>query len=168
MQAFAACRVRGWNLSWESLTSFSAREKLHTVAQEDPDFYQQLINGKFALPEGTEILKDELPGEDDDSDFVDDSDIPLPIVISCMVKGCSNDPSFQPEPAGSTGQIGRIQSIADAETLDNLGQAGAADMAADAEGSRRAKRVRTANRRYQSDTFWRHYDEDAWDNSDIE
>ncbi len=64
----------------------------------------------------------------------------------------------------------RIWSIAEAKTFD-------AEAVLDTEGEkvdddrvneRHTKRIRTANRHYLSDAFWRHYDEDAWDASDLD
>lgn len=88
--------------------------------------------------------------------------------MSCTVNGASPDAHFRQEQDadGAT----RIRSIAKAETLD-------AEAGLDTEGEkadedrvneRRTKRIRTANRHYQSDAFWRHYDEDAWDASDLD
>ena len=64
--------------------------------------------------------------------------------------------------------VAQIRSVADAECLDVEASLDVQDEAGES-GERRSKRVRKANRLYQSDTFWCHYNEDSdTDTSDVE
>ncbi|KAF8239914.1 hypothetical protein L208DRAFT_1235875, partial [Tricholoma matsutake] len=45
-QAFEMCCVCEWNLSYECLTSFSARKQLWEMKDTDPEFWKELTEAK--------------------------------------------------------------------------------------------------------------------------
>ena len=71
-QAFEMCRVRQWNLSYGSLTSYEAREKLRTLKTEESVFWGELTASTthdFPDPEGhIEEDKESVDDEDDKGD----------------------------------------------------------------------------------------------------
>jgi hypothetical protein len=81
------CRVRGWDLSNESLTSFDARKKLRDLKVEDPAFWNELVVETVAsdLPAPNEIVPEDTIDEGDDDEYGDDSSIGLAIVVKAVV-----------------------------------------------------------------------------------
>ncbi|KAF7344777.1 DDE superfamily endonuclease [Mycena venus] len=45
--AFKSCRTKQWDLSYESLTGFEAREALRNIKATDPEFWAELEGGKI-------------------------------------------------------------------------------------------------------------------------
>ncbi|KAG6914641.1 hypothetical protein DXG01_016182 [Tephrocybe rancida] len=76
-KAFELCTVRGWNLSYTSLTGVAARAKLCELKHSDPEFWEELTGSGTddALP----LLEDEQPEDLDllDEGPEDNSDIPI-------------------------------------------------------------------------------------------
>jgi hypothetical protein len=81
-------RVRQWNLSYGSLTSFDAREKLRTLKTEEPLFWGELTESTThnlpGLEEQTEEDKEKI---DDDNDKGDDSSLEMSAILSALVTG---------------------------------------------------------------------------------
>ncbi|KAH7908914.1 hypothetical protein BJ138DRAFT_989477, partial [Hygrophoropsis aurantiaca] len=84
-KAFEMCRVRGFNLSYASLTSFAARDKLRNLKHDDPTFWQELTSGtSSAAPADGEGTFDE-DEETDSTPFEDESNLPLDAVIARVI-----------------------------------------------------------------------------------
>ncbi len=170
------CRVYGWNLSYESLTGFAAREKLRNLEEEDPAFYEELTRHQYSnLPSQQDMMPEDLVDESgvDNSDLQDDSDLPIQDVVSCMIAGTTAQGNVVVGPDGG------LQSKAAAESFDEP-DSNAIDMAMD-DAERepdmphgnthqnkmpsrgRSGRKRVSNKHYASKNFWRHYDEDESD-----
>lgn len=81
------CRVRGWNLSYESLTSFDARKKLRDLKVEDPTFWNELSGEGVAsdLPAPNEDVPEDASDEGDVDEYGDDSSIGLATVVRAVV-----------------------------------------------------------------------------------
>ena len=155
------CRVRGFNLSYQSLTSFEARERLRSLKSTDPDFYAELSAGRNL----GEIKHDEVVQEDDPEivgigEVDDDSDLPCKAVIA-IVTG-------QPPPMKLlTAADGSLASAAQAESLELETTSSSGEISAPEELGV-GKRKRTANVLYKSDNFWHHRDEDSSDDEFLE
>jgi hypothetical protein len=81
------CHVRGWNLSYESLTLFDAQKKLRDLKVEDPVFWNELSGEGVAsdLPAPDETVPEDAIDEGDDDEYGDDSSIGLATVVKAVV-----------------------------------------------------------------------------------
>ncbi|KAF8800176.1 hypothetical protein BYT27DRAFT_7019403, partial [Phlegmacium glaucopus] len=86
-QSFEMCRVRLWNLSYESLTSFEAREKLRNLKTDNPAFWVELSMEKedASLPAPDDNVPEDTVDVEEDDAHGDDSSIPLSAVIEVVV-----------------------------------------------------------------------------------
>jgi hypothetical protein len=160
------CRTGKFNMSYESLTSYEARQKLRDLKETDPKFWDQLT--QKAAPD-VDIPANKHIAEDEDATdplFEDDSDLPCDAVVANVLGS---------QPAGvRLTTSGDMTSTAAAELLKPY----RTDMVSDdveVEGKDvaasvvelgtlgRGKRKRTANRLYDSKSFWRHNDRDTSD-----
>ncbi|PPR08042.1 hypothetical protein CVT24_010841, partial [Panaeolus cyanescens] len=93
-KAFENSSVRSWNLSYESLTSFAAREHLRNLRHTDNDFWMELSRESDTLPtiaatpnnnQPTKPLAEDKENEDEEmiheGSCETDSHLPLSIVI---------------------------------------------------------------------------------------
>ena len=185
-QAFELCCVRGWNQSYESLTSFAAREKLRNLKTEDPLFWNELqVNTDTTLPGPTDIVPEDEPVEDDD--FGDDSSVGLSDVIKTVVEetipstmraneggglvAIRNADDENEEPVDGVYDGGVKQEddpthvVEEAQATTNITVTGA-ELEKIAESSRergRGKRKRTANKLYNLHNFMQHHDDEPSD-----
>jgi len=83
------CRVRVWNLSYESLTSFEAREKLRNLKTDNPEFWAELSMEKedTSLPAPDDVVPEDVVDIEEDDNHGDDSSIPISAVIGAVVTG---------------------------------------------------------------------------------
>lgn len=85
------CRVREFNLSYESLTDLrTTRAKLNSLKSTDPEFYAELTGTKFEdtnVPVATEKTLPEDEEPDLDAELEDDSDLASD-VVRAVVAGC--------------------------------------------------------------------------------
>ena len=83
------CRVRGWDISYESLTSFDARKKLRDLKVENPAFWNELSVQTVApdsdLPAPNEIVPEDTLYEGDGDKYGDDSSIGLATVVKAVI-----------------------------------------------------------------------------------
>ncbi|KAF8240344.1 hypothetical protein L208DRAFT_1233821, partial [Tricholoma matsutake] len=107
---FQLCRIQEWNLSYECLTSFAAREQLSKMKETDPEFWKELTTAKTPeLPaKHVKLAEDKL---DEDENAIDDSELPLSVVIEAITDGQCPE-GFAVRPAGG------LMSVVDAERLD--------------------------------------------------
>jgi len=141
------------------LTSFKAREALRQMAKTNPEFWAELSGGgadDVQLPDAAETLPEDVEHdtelEDQDSD---DSDLSLETLITALTKDV-------PDTVGSR-KSGKLASLTDAENVDLVPEMLEQGNSA-AEGGR-GKRNKVANKQYQG--FWRHHDEDDWNDDSI-
>ena len=156
-QAFQKCEVWGWNLSFEFLTCFEAREKLRKLRLEDPEFWKELTEERTPeLPAIDIKIPEDVESFDDKELGPDDSDLPVQTIIKSMLKGSL--------PVGTAVQPdGGLMSIADAEDLDSDLKDTSGGHAVNPECERedgniqsRPKRTQKLNKLYNSVDFWRH------------
>ena len=161
MQAFEGCVVRQWNLSYTSLTSFEAHDKLQSMRTTDQEFWKELTQNHSNaqdLPGLDEQLAEDIEPESDkcnttlEDDDADDSDLPISTLINMMTATDMNLPATV-----GTQRNGTLTSLADAENVDLVGDR----IEPGDEGlvECNGRRKRRANQRYAA--FWRHYDEDS-------
>jgi hypothetical protein len=144
------CRTTEFNLSYESLTSFKARENLRNMKITNPEFWAELMAGKRQM-----VREDEVVDEDDVEmaarRFDDDSDLPCDAIID-IVHG--------QEVVGVRVQNDRVVSTAAVEAVDY--EAEKPEWADEigtstGPGSReRSKRKVKANTLYPKKDFWHH------------
>jgi hypothetical protein len=105
------CRTGDFNLSYDSLTSYDARQKLCNLKTTDSEFWDELT-WKSAM--GLIIANEENIAEDEENTdlfFEDDSDLPCDAIISTVLRT---------NPVGITlNATGNVVSAAAAESLDN-------------------------------------------------
>lgn len=90
LQAFAMCKTGNFNLSYESLTSFEAREKIFNLHQTDPKFWSELMAGKTGEPVvGGDVEEDNMEREaaDLDDSAVDGDDVVANVVLGMVPSG---------------------------------------------------------------------------------
>jgi hypothetical protein len=83
------CCVRQWNLSYGSLTSYEAREKLRALKTEEPSFWSELTASMtHDLPGLNEHSIEEDTEKDDDGDnHGDDSSLEMSTLLSALETG---------------------------------------------------------------------------------
>ncbi|KAG2067098.1 hypothetical protein BDR04DRAFT_1159526 [Suillus decipiens] len=87
-KSFEMCCVRSFNLSYQSLTSYAAQEKLRNLKNNEPEFWDKLIKQTEEEEKddyGIDILKDEA--ELDGLPEGDDTDVLCSSVIADMLSG---------------------------------------------------------------------------------
>ncbi|KAF8805765.1 hypothetical protein BYT27DRAFT_7103779, partial [Phlegmacium glaucopus] len=88
-KSFKMCHVRGWNLSYESLTSFDARNKLRELKVDDPVFWNELLvdleTSTSDLPASNKIIPEDIIDEGSDDEYGNDSSIRLAAVVKAVV-----------------------------------------------------------------------------------
>jgi hypothetical protein len=157
-QAFEMCRVRGFDLSYESLTGFAAREKLRGLKTNDPEFWKELTGGDSSVEVANTVP--DLPVEDDvelqECAFDDDSNLPCTVVIANVTglgpassnkhlsRAEAETMDFEVERVVEEGNVTNVEAVGDGERKVELG---------------RGRRMRKANTLYMH-TFWRHHDDD--------
>ncbi|KAG1793278.1 uncharacterized protein HD556DRAFT_1443709 [Suillus plorans] len=159
-KAFEMCRVRTFNLLYESLTSYAVREKLRNLKVDDPQFWDELTSHtpqetKDSTPteneNDTEILGE--AAETDSTDPSNDTDVPCVSVIADMLGNVS---SVQ----GVEKLNERLISRADAESMEFVVDIGAVkdtDYKPDTQVVLgRGKRKKKENTLY-SHLFWCHH-----------
>jgi hypothetical protein len=150
--------VRDLDLSYECLTGTEVRSKLRNLRDTDPVFWNELtLKDPQALlpPEDVPQVEDEY---NNNLDNVDDSDVPIGIVIENLVAGVA--------PQGYVvGDGGGFQAEAEAERFDDKPPLAVDET--DSSGGKelgRGRRYKQANRLYGA--FWRHNDSDPSDAED--
>ncbi|KAF4617264.1 hypothetical protein D9613_005664 [Agrocybe pediades] len=169
-RAFELCRVRGWNLSFKSLTSFEAREKLRGLRTADPVFWEELNSaGERGLPAENTVVDEDMEADTLGGDELgDDSSYSVPEVINAVLN----------VGGGPEGQVGvlvpsNLAENGEAEPIewaDGVGTSGTASGALFTENRNPAdklgKRKRVANRWYAVKDFIHHDDNDPSDQED--
>lgn len=151
--------MRGFNLSYQSLTSYTAREKLRNLKNDEPEFWDELTRqtGEKAKDgDGIEVLGDEA--ELDGLPEGDDTDVLCSSVIADMLSGNIHTGSERP--------VGVLTSKGEVETMDFV-----VDVVPEAEGNDcenledamelgQGRRKKKANSLY-SHSFWHHHDDES-------
>jgi len=146
-----------FNLSYDSLTGYKARQKLCDLKTTDPDFWAELTQKATVK---LIVHPNEVVAEDEDTVdplFKDNSDLPCEAIIT-------NITDSSPAGVASTSN-GDMMLTAAAESLDDnemeipddssMGT-GKLDLGC-------GKRKRTANKLYNTNSFWRHNNDDTSD-----
>lgn len=110
-QAFHKCETWGLKLSWDCLTSYEARARLHGVMQENPEFAHQILATK--LPSSDEKqAEDDIPEDDKGGDvYDDDSSVKMDDAIKFLLNSQFDDTPL------TKNVDGNLESTADTETL---------------------------------------------------
>lgn len=151
--------MRGFNLSYQSLTSYTAQEKLRNLKNDEPEFWDELTRqtGEKAKDgDGIEVLGDEA--ELDGLPEGDDTDVLCSSVIADMLSGNIHTGSERP--------VGVLTSKGEVETMDFV-----VDVVPEAEGNDcenledamelgQGRRKKKANSLY-SHSFWHHHDDES-------
>ncbi|KAF8173665.1 hypothetical protein BJ912DRAFT_859179 [Pholiota molesta] len=178
-KAFEMCTVREWNLSYSSLMSFEARDKLRNLKTTDPEFWNELTSNKEEdLPAPEEIIPEDTTIDDGDAENLgDDSSIPLPVVIRSTMQEDNVGGGVIESMHG--GLVSSRLAEKDEEPIDAIDGPAAADTdvrtvvageaanvampSGSSTGNGTGKRRRFANTRYTLKDFIRHDDNDASD-----
>ncbi|KAN0105519.1 hypothetical protein V8E52_010958 [Russula decolorans] len=129
-KAFEMCRTKEWNLSYNCLTGFTARERLRNLKAYDPEFYNELMANRVP-EETTEYPEDDKTLTKDEEG--DDSDLPIETVVAHTVD---------------------LDVAASIFMVDGTAEPAEVDPTAFERGP--GKRKVRKNPRYSSDAFWRH------------
>ena len=183
-QAFEMSRVQGWNLSYESLTSFEARDRMRRLRTEDPEFWKELDEGRVQIPRPDEqVFEDAPPAEEDDAG--DDSSVPLEAVIASVITGQTMDGVVECNGGGLTlggsaeedeeepsiqvvrkaaGNKELPTSVISEDVTDKCVEPCGTEVGShDGNSGGQGKRKKLANRMYSSSSFWHHNDNEASD-----
>lgn len=150
------CRTGDFNLSYDSLTSYEARQKLRNLKTTDSEFWDELTRKSAAgliIADEDNVAEDE---ENTDPFFEDDSDLPCDAIISTVLGT---------NPVGVTlNATGDVVSAAAAESLDNdkidemlPNEVAENNKAGETAEMGRGKRKRTSNKLYSTNAFWQHH-----------
>ena len=148
------CRAGQFNLSYQSLTSFNARETLRNLKTTNPEFWRELTGGRSEDPVNDDQVVDEDDIEAQAAHYDDDSDLPCDAVIAHVVHG--------QVPVGTEVRAGHLVSTAAAEAIDYEGKkldwADDVTFAIGEASSSRApgKRKVKVNQMYSGTQFWHH------------
>jgi hypothetical protein len=79
--------VRGWNLSYESLTSFEVHEKLQNLKADNPGFWSKLSMEKedTTLPAADDNVPEDAVDVEEEDSYGDDSSIPLSAIVDTVI-----------------------------------------------------------------------------------
>jgi hypothetical protein len=171
-------QVKVWNLSYESLTSFEAREKLRGLKTTDPEFWSELTLNTLHkdLPDSnTAIEEDTINAPGDVDDYGDDSSISVSTVISEVMKGgTGREGGLVPQELAEDEDVEPVETIdmavghtdssshAMAPAVETPGLSAKRSLG-DRMDERRGKRKRTANKWYALKSFIRHNDDEDSD-----
>ncbi|KAJ7196687.1 hypothetical protein GGX14DRAFT_672342 [Mycena pura] len=142
-KAFAMCKVREWDLSYECLTSPRIRSRLRKEQSEKTAFWDELQSNTLPADDENDVAEDQMPRVDmDEEDGPDDSDI-SPGAVIADVTGIKKRRRVAKKPDG----VG-LCSAAAAE--DPEAEVGPDDLEGEKEDSKlgRSKRLRKVTRRY--------------------
>jgi hypothetical protein len=155
-------------MSYESLTSYEARQKLRDLKDTDPKFWDQLT--RKAVPD-VDIPSNEHIAEDEDVTgplFEDDSDLPCDVIVANVLGSqlagvkLTTSGDMTSMAAAELLETYRTEMVSDdVEVEGNHDDASGAELGLGILG--RGKRKRTANRHYDSKSFWQHNDADTSD-----
>jgi hypothetical protein len=162
---FEMCHTGNFNLSYDSLTSFEARQELRDFKTVDPKFWDQLTCK--ATPD-LNVMGNETITENDETTepiFEDDSDLPCEVIITEVLGSKTRG-------VASTA-TGAMILTATAESLDENDME-VEKLFAEPEGDEmvgtdnptelgRGKKKRITNQLYNLKSFWRHNDNEASD-----
>ncbi|OJA17054.1 hypothetical protein AZE42_11364, partial [Rhizopogon vesiculosus] len=152
-QAFASCHAGTlFNLSFESLSSRNALQRLRDVQRNEPDLWEQIVTRQYQLPEQRAV---EEPPFTDNTDGADRSDVTVEAVAKHIADGNQDMPTgYSLDHDGSL--ITRNQSaVYESEiTLDAQAEVSNTGEEAGVPHFGRGKRTRTANTLYNN--FWSH------------
>jgi hypothetical protein len=162
--------VRGWNLSYESLTSFEACEKLRNLKADNPAFWSELSMEKedTTLPAADDnVLEDAVDVEEDDS-HGDDSSIPLSAVVNAVISGEGDSGLVSQDLAGDDNEApadeidGQDDKDLEIHTTVSEEASNSAVSSAQPPAEGRGKRTKISNKWYTVKSFIRHNDDDDW------
>jgi hypothetical protein len=143
-----------FNLSFESLSSRDALQRLRDVQRNEPDLWEQIMTRQYQLPE-QRAIEDSEPPFTDDTDGADGSDVTVEAVTKHIADG------DQDVPAGySLDHDGSLITHNESEVYESeIAQDAQADVSnegkeVEAPHFGRGKRTRTANTLYNN--FWSH------------
>lgn len=160
-QAFALCKVREWDLSYETLTSPQIRARLRKEEAEETEFWRELQENKadkYLPPEGKEVTEDVV----DEEEGPDDSDISPAAVVADVTAGKKKRGRVARKSDGSG-----LRSTALADNFEMVLEPVASEVTGSAEEAKegRPKRAKKPNQHYLGPGWLYHDDED---DSDVE
>lgn len=160
-QAFALCKVREWDLSYETLTSPQIRARLRKEEAEETEFWRELQENKadkYLPPEGKEVTEDVV----DEEEGPDDSDISPAAVVADVTASKRRRGRVARKSDGSG-----LRSMALADDFEMVLEPVASEATGSAEETKegRPKRAKKPNQHYLGPGWLYHDDED---DSDVE
>ena len=161
MQAFELCKIGEFDLSYESLTSFEARETLREMKTADPAFWAELtqvgdgaddalvVNSSNTVEE-PRLIVEESPFSDIDG-VEDDSNVSKEALMAYVLHGQIREGVS----VASDSSLQTVDSMADSVDIPNdIVRSDEIDAPEPEFG--RGKRLKKANRLYSGDKFWKH------------
>jgi hypothetical protein len=151
--------------------SFKAREALRNMRTTDPEFWEELTRSQHdkQLPDVAETLQEDLEFDTklEDKD-ADDSDVSMQTLITALTR------EDIPETVGFR-KGGTLTSLTDAENVDlDEGMLPLAEANVEiptiprpSGDVGRGKRKKFASKRYNGEEFWRHNDDDDWEDDSL-
>ncbi|KAG0701718.1 hypothetical protein DFH29DRAFT_1000029 [Suillus ampliporus] len=151
------CTVRGFNLSFECLVGFQARDRLRNLKNTDPEFWKELTGpNEQDVDVSMDTTKIEDETHQEEPNFDDDSDLPCTAIVA--------DVLGQNAPSGiAVDADGKLTSTVEAEKLmfEVLPAVGVSSIDdEDGEELGHGRRKRKPNTLY-AHSFWRHDDNEG-------
>ena len=150
--------MQKWNLSYECLTSFEAREALREMKEKDPAFWNKLTTNKVQdLPaeKVSGLAEDQIVTTEEEDEDEDDSDVPIQTLIA-MVVGDEMPDGVAARSSSSLMSIRAAESMSGYPVEEASGET---DTVPEEKG--RGKHKKMANRNYGD--FWGYNDGDDSD-----
>ncbi|KAF7349508.1 hypothetical protein MSAN_01741200 [Mycena sanguinolenta] len=155
-KSWKLCQTKEWDLSYECLTSFRAREALRQIKVTDRDFWEELEGGRIrALEEHNEEYPDD-PDPMSTSPADDDETLDGCEISSRRVKRATMESAMEP----LTSENNRAETLDDVEEDDVDVDDNDEPISAEVPG----KRTRKPTTRYAG--FWRHRDDVHWESDE--
>jgi hypothetical protein len=149
-----------FNLSFDSLTSREALQRLRDVQKNEPDLWTKISTRQYKLAKQDDIMDtDQEPAFTDDADTSDGSDVPVEAILQHIVDGGENPPAgYSVDPNGLLTPHNESE-VYESEVAGNAHVAEASNTGEGEESKEmprfgRGQRKRIANTLYND--FWSH------------
>jgi hypothetical protein len=164
--------VRGWNLSYESLTSFEVHEKLRNLKADNPGFWSELSMEKedTTLPVADNNVPEDAVDVEEEDSYGDDSSIPLSAIVDTVISGkgdsglvsqdLARDDNKAPadEIDGQDDKDLGVHTTVSKEASNSVVSSMQPPWPAEGQG----KRMKISNKWYTVKSFIHHNDDDDW------
>ncbi|KAG1787671.1 uncharacterized protein HD556DRAFT_1448519 [Suillus plorans] len=162
-QAFASCHaVPSFNLSFDSLMSCKALQRLRDVQKNEPDIWIKILTYQYKFSEQHGVVDaDEEPAFTDNTDTLDGSDVAIKAILQHIADGSqgplagySVDPSNGSLIIHNKAEVYKLEVAGHAQAAEALNMGEGGEESKEIPGFGRGQHRRTVNTLYND--FWSH------------